>query len=65
MAQNKGEKTTGGVTKVEKGISGKGVESKNYMNVPAEVVRKLQEGNEKFIVAYNPHKITQSQSGSP
>lgn len=30
----------------------------SFMNVPANIAKKLQQGNDSFIVAYNPHSIS-------
>jgi hypothetical protein len=38
--------------------------NKNYMTVPSDVVKKLQAGNDNFIVAYNPHKIAQNTTSN-
>jgi hypothetical protein len=28
--------------------------NQNFMNVPSEIVKKLQQGNDTFVVGYNP-----------
>jgi hypothetical protein len=35
------------------------------MSVPADVVKKLQQGNDSFIVAYNPVNILPQQMQPP
>lgn len=35
-------------------IQNKQPTNSNFMSVPADVVKKLQQGNDSFIVAYNP-----------
>jgi hypothetical protein len=47
---------------MDKNVGVKKMENKNYINVPNDIIKKLQDGNDNFIVAYNPHKI---KSNSP
>lgn len=35
------------------------------MTVPSDVVKKLQQGNDNFIVAYNPHQISPPKQTKP
>lgn len=38
-------------------VQNKPAATSNYMTVPADVVKKLQQGNDSFIVGYNPAVI--------
>lgn len=43
-------------------VQTKGQNNQNFMSVPSDVVKKLQQGNDSFIVAYNPVIIPPQQT---